>query len=238
MHDAKTSAKKLVEVAATGRSKQQRSLATREQLVDAALQIFARDGFDLARLEDIAAAAGKTRGAFYAHFQDKEDVFFAIFEEDKARDQVQIRSRLSAASSRQERIEILAHYLSTLIRDRRRMLLNLEFKMYAIRHPHKQKRLADLHAAMCTGHGDTSIDNLVPELRHSDPAFRRAQAAQFGALMDGLALNRLFDAVSLDPELVLRHLRAGIDTILDQPNPQDEALDPSINAPEHDPSAH
>jgi AcrR family transcriptional regulator len=219
VHDAKTSAEESVDIAGTGRSKQQRSLATREQLVDAARNIFARDGFDLARLEDIAAAAGKTRGAFYAHFQDKEDVFFAIFEEDKARDRAQISTRLSAASSRQDRIEILARHLFTLLKDRRRMLLNLEFKMYAIRHPHKQKRLADLHVAMCTGYGETNIDYLVPELRQGDPAFRRAQAAQFGALLDGLALNRLFDAVSLDPDLVMRHLRVGIDTILDEPNP-------------------
>jgi AcrR family transcriptional regulator len=218
--DARTSAEKPAAPVATGHGKQQRSLATREQLVDAARRIFARDGFDLARLEDIAAAAGKTRGAFYAHFRDKEDVFFAIFEEDKARDRAQIGLHLGDASSRQERLEVLAHYLSTLIKDRRRMLLNLEFKMYAIRHPHKQKRLADLHRAMCTGCGDTSIDHLLPELRQSDPALRRAQTAQFGALIDGLALNRLFDAASLDPEMLLRHLRAGLDSILDNPDPE------------------
>jgi AcrR family transcriptional regulator len=217
--DARTSAKDPAPVA-TGHGKQQRSLATREQLVDAARRIFARDGFELARLEDIAAAAGKTRGAFYAHFRDKEDVFFAIFEEDKARDRAQIGLRLGDASSRQERIEALARYLATLVKDRRRMLLNLEFKMYAIRHPHKQKRLADLHAAMCTGCGDTSIDHLLPELRQSDPAFRRAQPAQFGALIDGLALNRLFDAASLDGELVLRYLRAGLESILDDTDPK------------------
>jgi AcrR family transcriptional regulator len=228
--DAKTSAENPAAPVATVHGKRSRSLATREQLVDAARDIFARDGFELARLEEIAAAAGKTRGAFYAHFRDKEDVFFAIFEEDKARDRAQISLRLSNASSRQERIEILARYLATLIKDRRRMLLNLEFKMYAIRHPHKQKRLADLHTAMCTGCGETNIDYLLPELRQSDPAFRRAQSAQFGALIDGLALNRLFDAASLDPELVLRHLRAGLDSILDNPDPHaNEALNTPIS---------
>jgi len=74
-------------VRALGGEKQERSLVTRQELIDAARRIFARDGFEVARLQDIAAAAGKTRGAFYAHFQDKEDVFFAIFEQDIARDQ-------------------------------------------------------------------------------------------------------------------------------------------------------
>ena len=42
--------------------------------------IFARDGFEAARLEDIAAEAGYTRGAFYANFESKEDIFFALLE--------------------------------------------------------------------------------------------------------------------------------------------------------------
>ena len=49
--------------------------------MDAAKRIFAQDGFEAARLEDIAAGAGYTRGAFYANFDSKEDIFFALFEE-------------------------------------------------------------------------------------------------------------------------------------------------------------
>jgi AcrR family transcriptional regulator len=44
----------------------------------AAEQTFARDGYEAARLEDIAARAGYTRGAFYANFASKEDIFFAL----------------------------------------------------------------------------------------------------------------------------------------------------------------
>jgi AcrR family transcriptional regulator len=216
VHDAKTSAE-IGEDAVAILSKQQRAHATRKQLVDAARGIFARDGFELARLEDIAAAAGKTRGAFYAHFRDKEDVFFAIFEEDMARDQERIRAPLSAATSRQERVEVLVQHLATLLNDRRRMLLNLEFKGYAIRHPHRQKRLANLVSAMCLCCAETGIDYLVPELRHENPAIKRAQATQFGALIDGLAINRLFDPSSLDSERILYHLRAGVGAILDLP---------------------
>jgi AcrR family transcriptional regulator len=216
VHDAKTSAE-IGEGSVANLSKQQRSLATRKQLVDAARAIFARDGFELARLEDIAAAADKTRGAFYAHFRDKEDVFFAIFEEDMARDRERIRLPLSAAASRQERVAILVDHLATLLNNRRRMLLNLEFKAYAIRHPRRKKRLSDLISAMCLCCAETGIDYLVPELRHKDPAIKRAQAAQFGALLDGLAINRLFDPSSLDPERIAYLLRAGVEAILDLP---------------------
>ena len=201
-------------------SKQQRAHATREQLVDAAREIFARDGFELARLEDIAAAAGKTRGAFYAHFRDKEDVFFAIFEENMARDQERITPSLTAATTREERVEVLVQHLATLLNDRRRMLLSLEFKAYAVRHPQRQKRLADLVSAMCLCCAETGIDYLIPELRHKDDAIKRARAAQFGALIDGLAINHLFDPTSLNPEYILRYLRAGVESILNLTPPE------------------
>ena len=58
-----------------------RTEATRRKLLEAAEQIFARDGYEAARLEDIAAPAGYTRGAFYANFESKEDIFFALLEQ-------------------------------------------------------------------------------------------------------------------------------------------------------------
>src|SRR3984885_16001457 len=61
-------------------SQRARTEATRSKLLEAAEQIFARDGFEAARLEDIAAEAGYTRGAFYANFKSKEDIFFALLE--------------------------------------------------------------------------------------------------------------------------------------------------------------
>lgn len=212
--DAKTSAESSFSPFAH-LNKQQRAQETRKQLVDAARELFARKGFEVTRLEDIAAAAGKTRGAFYAHFRDKEDVFFAIFEEDIARDWERIRQPLSEATSCEQRIEILVQFLATLIEDRGRMLLNLEFKGYAIRHPRRKKRLADLIAAMCLCCGEIRIDYLIPELRLQDPAAQRRQAAQFGALVDGLAINRFFDPENLSMEQVLLQLRAGVKAILD-----------------------
>src|ERR1700759_3948543 len=57
------------------------------------------------------ALAGKTRGAFYAHFKDKEDVFFAIFEQDIERDQQQFALYLGEASSMEERADACVQHL-------------------------------------------------------------------------------------------------------------------------------
>lgn len=54
------------------------SEATRESLLDAAEHVFLQRGVDNASLEEIARQAGVTRGAFYWHFKNKEDVFDAM----------------------------------------------------------------------------------------------------------------------------------------------------------------
>jgi AcrR family transcriptional regulator len=190
--------------------RQERALVTRKDLTDAARQVFARDGFELARVEDIATAAGKTRGAFYANFDDKEDVFFAIFEEDLSRDWEHFTLHLGEACSREDRIRALALHLSAVIKDRRRMMLALEFKLYAIRHPRKQKRLAELHRAMCGRCVETDLNKLIPEFACARPEQKRAQSAQIGTILDGLALNCMFDDGSLSEEQVLRLLQANL----------------------------
>jgi AcrR family transcriptional regulator len=187
-------------------SKQKRALLTRKQLVRSARAIFARDGFQHARIEDIAARAGKTRGAFYANFKDKEDVFFEIFEEELDRDMAALRPILQGFSTLDERLHVLAEYLCKLGKDRQRTLLNLEFKMYAIRHPHRRKRLADLHAVMRLRCSLPEIDELLPEYYGQDATQKRTESLAVGAVMDGLALNQLFDPRSLTDEDATRYL--------------------------------
>lgn len=48
--------------------------AVRERLVDAAAEVFARDGFDGARIQDIVRAAGLTTGAVYGRFRGKSEL--------------------------------------------------------------------------------------------------------------------------------------------------------------------
>jgi AcrR family transcriptional regulator len=190
--------------------KQKRAMQTREDLIRAARAVFAKGGFEHARIEDIAAKAGKTRGAFYANFEDKEDVFFAIFEEDLLRDQERVRPRLTAAATTEERIDAVTDDLLTLLRDRQRVLLGLEFKMYAIRHPQKQRRLAELHKQMLLRCCTAKIDNFLPELANLSLEEKKRRTSEIAAILDGAALNRLFDPANLNEEQLRRYLRLGV----------------------------
>jgi hypothetical protein len=57
---------------------------TRRYLLDAALEVFWRDGVTRASLQAIAQEAGVTRGALYWHFKNKEDLFETLFEQQYA----------------------------------------------------------------------------------------------------------------------------------------------------------
>src|SRR6202035_3985281 len=94
--------------------RQRRGIVTRSQLIRSARYIFARDGFEHARVEDIALRARKTRGAFYDNF-----------EEDMARDLTELGPLLLALPTIKERMDALAQYLARLSKDLERMLLNV-----------------------------------------------------------------------------------------------------------------
>jgi TetR/AcrR family transcriptional repressor of nem operon len=53
---------------------------TREALLRAAMDEFAEKGLDLPSLDAICARAGFTRGAFYVHFRDREELVAAVME--------------------------------------------------------------------------------------------------------------------------------------------------------------
>ena len=59
-------------------TREKRRQQTRDVLIAAATEVFARRGYDGASLEEIAETAGFTRGAIYKNFAGKEDLFFEV----------------------------------------------------------------------------------------------------------------------------------------------------------------
>lgn len=65
------------------RTQAERSEATTALLVGEARKLFAARGFTGTSIEDIASAAGVTRGALYHHFASKEALFEAVFDAEQ-----------------------------------------------------------------------------------------------------------------------------------------------------------
>jgi AcrR family transcriptional regulator len=71
-------------------------LSTRERLVNAAIQVFVEQGYEQARVQDIARAAGLTTGAIYANFRDKRELLLASI---ASRSATEVENLLQSASS-------------------------------------------------------------------------------------------------------------------------------------------
>ena len=75
------------------RKKKEEAQKTRQQLIEAAIRLFATRGVASTTLTDIADAAQLTRGAVYWHFSSKAEIFNAIWEQQLPLREI-IRDRL------------------------------------------------------------------------------------------------------------------------------------------------
>lgn len=123
-------------------SRQQlRTRETQTRLLDAAEEVFVRDGYEAAQLDEIAARAERSKGAVYTHFKSKEDLFLALFE-DRTRAYVdRLTGDLRNCTTRKQSLEAFRHFYVGLVSDRTWPILTLEFKLFALRHPQSKDRL-------------------------------------------------------------------------------------------------
>jgi TetR/AcrR family acrAB operon transcriptional repressor len=90
---------------------------TRKNLLNAALAIFSRKGFESTRLEDIAQAAGVTRGAIYHHFGGKEELFIALLDDASAISNKAIQQAVKEGGSLLQMLSRIIVYTFNLLED-------------------------------------------------------------------------------------------------------------------------
>jgi AcrR family transcriptional regulator len=76
--------KKRAEPPASERGRDAAKQETRAALIRAATELFTEQGLDAPSLDAICARAGFTRGAFYVHFADREELIVAVMEQGTA----------------------------------------------------------------------------------------------------------------------------------------------------------
>src|SRR5437899_10644674 len=85
--------------ALTRREKQQR---TRKSLLQAAAKMFCKHGLEGASIDEVAQAAGYTKGAFYANFKSKEELFLVMLDEKFAEELERLDRALAGTSEPEE----------------------------------------------------------------------------------------------------------------------------------------
>lgn len=91
----------------------------REHLLDAAAHLFSNEGFHAASMRDIAKAAGMLSGSIYYHFDSKEELLLAIYQEGARRLAEAVENAVAQHTDPWQRLEAAcAAHLSGLIAHR------------------------------------------------------------------------------------------------------------------------
>lgn len=106
---------------------------TRTDLLDAAAAVFAARGYHGASVDDVAEAAGYTKGAVYSNFSSKQELFLALLERQLDRTVEAVEALVSEVAPEERAAELAerAHDLPVL--DGGWFLLEAEFLLYAAR---------------------------------------------------------------------------------------------------------
>jgi AcrR family transcriptional regulator len=188
---------------------QERTEATQAKLLKAAEDIFTREGFTAARLEQIAEAAGYTRGAIYAHYKSKEDLFLDLLEQRMYGKLATMRTLLAGLATQQERLEKFRAHLLTVTCDRSWALLVLEFKLFALRQPRLKTRMRRLISMMHSTSGEDFFQLLFGDVKPSDAHAMERRFSLIGSIMSAAVLESNFRPALLadkDLEAVLAEL--------------------------------
>ncbi len=171
-----------------------RTKETRELLLRAAEEIFVRDGYAGAELGEIAKMAGRTKGAIYAQFKSKEDVFLALVEEHTLRYKAEMEDALGRSTSIEQNKVALREFYLRLSEDESWNILMLEFKLFATRHPSAKRRLQRFIAKLISSDSEERLSEILGPASPGRRAVKRSEAIQIlQPLLSGLCLEARFD---------------------------------------------
>jgi AcrR family transcriptional regulator len=188
-----------------GRTRAARSQGreAREELLSAALRVFARRGYREAGVDEIAAEAGYSKGALYWHFSGKEELLITLLEE---RIDAPMRDRFallaSAPPERDMSLEASRAFARQLGEAREALLLEREYWSLAIRDPELRARYCErqreLRDALAAGMEARARHLGTPEL--TMPAEDVARIVM--SIIGGLGFDELIEPGTVRPELL------------------------------------
>jgi AcrR family transcriptional regulator len=200
---------------------------TREELLDAAATVFAQHGYHGASVDQVAEAAGFTKGAVYSNFRAKEELFLELMERQVDRS-VEALERVIDEVAPEDRAAAFADRAASLpTLGGEWFLLEAEFLLYAARgdDPAVRERVAARQRrthARITGLVQRHLDDLGTG---SDVAADDL-ARLFMACADGLTQAALVDTTAGDSGRLFGVL---INALFDDRGPDDRSR--PLNAP-------
>ncbi len=190
-----------------------RTKETRKRLLDAAEEVFVRDGYEGAQLDAIATAAGRSKGAVYTHFKSKEDLFLALFEHRTRRHVERLLTGLKEDSNRTQRLETFRQFYIELVNDKQFPILTLEFKLFALRHPESKVRLRKAFEMSKATNDNSMHEQMFGPLSGQLKADNDLALASLGPIISGLILESHFEPQILSEKGLRRLLGRIFDSL-------------------------
>ena len=134
-------------------------LATRDRILEAALDVFARKGYHRAIVDDIVRASGTSKGAVYHHFPGKEAVFVALVDDFAARLATAVAEAVAARPGALPKVEgaLSAAMATFAANERLARLILLEAVSLGATYQAKRTEVAGRFAALIQGYLDEAV---------------------------------------------------------------------------------
>jgi AcrR family transcriptional regulator len=130
-------------------TRKEKQAKTRSALLSSAAKLICRKGISDASVEDVASDAGYTKGAFYANFKSKEELFLVMLDEQYAAELERLEASLPGEGVPAEEVRKSAEdFVRFVWSDSEWPKLYFEFTAYAARNPEFREELATRNRAM------------------------------------------------------------------------------------------
>jgi AcrR family transcriptional regulator len=130
-------------------TRKEKQAKTRLSLLNSAAKLICRKGIAEASVEDVASDAGYTKGAFYANFKSKEELFLVMLDEKYAAELERLESGLPGEGAPAEEVrKVSEEFIRFAWSDPQWPKLYFEFTAYAARNPEFRQELATRDRAM------------------------------------------------------------------------------------------
>ena len=192
-------------------SRDETAARNRERLLDAAGKVISKSGLVGASLQEIAAAAGLTKGAVYSQFDSKEDLLIALLDRRFEVGHAQLNEVLSGDTPMGDQVAELDNWhRGERGSGRLWAILELELSLAAVRQPRLRRklRLRQRRSRELLG---SLIARIAEENNLELPVEPIDFAVILSALSDGLLVHWLNDNKAVPHDLFARFL---ISTVL------------------------
>jgi AcrR family transcriptional regulator len=127
-----------------------RRAETRQRLLQAALEVFAQEGFGRSTVDQVCARAGYTRGAFYSNFETLDELFLAAWEHRSAELITGMREALDVfeQAAVKDVHGVVTHLLRAVPLDEDWYRVSTEFTAHALRHPQLRRTIVERERAI------------------------------------------------------------------------------------------